>query len=447
MSEEVIVIGGGFAGLAAGVALSEAGRRVRLLEQKPYLGGRARSFQDSSTGSTVDNGQHLFMGCYHATMKFLETIGASERIHFQPQLRVPFIDPGRKNTELRCPGLPSPWHLVSGVFLSNSFSFREKLHVLRMGRALQAETRLPRDASSANQLTVEAWLQQLGQPERLRRNFWDLICIAVMNEDPRIASAALFEQVLRRALFTSPLDSRLGIPLKGLSECYTDAAVQAIHERGGQVELRRDVRELVITEGACRGARFADGTVVEADQIVCAVPWYVVPMLLPSDVMVSGTFFSRVLKLQPAPIISIYLWFDRPVTNLDFAGLRGTTIQWLFNRGRLLGSGENYVSLVLSGAHDHISRSKEDLQDTALAELATLLPGVQDAKLLHSLVIKERFATFSPRAGVESLRLTAETPVRGLYLAGDWTDTGLPATIEGAVQSGYTAAQKILEQS
>ena len=447
MSEDVLIIGGGFAGLAAGVALAEAGRRVRLLEQKPYLGGRARSFQEAATGSMVDNGQHLFMGCYHATLKFLETIGTRERINFQPQLRVQFIDPGRKVTELRCPSLPSPWHVLSGVFLSNSFSFSEKLDVLRMGKALRAGKNSSESASLGNQLTVETWLQQLGQSERLRRNFWDLICIAAMNEDPRIASAVLFERVLRRALFTSPLDSRLGIPLKGLSECYTDAAAQTIRGRGGQVELRRDVRSFLITEGACKGVRLADGTAIEADTVLSAVPWYVFTGLLPLGLVSSEPFFSRLLDLQPAPIISIYLWFDRPVTALDFAGLRGTTIQWLFNRGRLLGTGENYVSLVLSGAHEHIARSKEDLRDTALGDLASLLPGVQDAKLLHSLVIKERFATFSPRVGVESMRPSAGTPIRGLYLAGDWTDTGLPATIEGAVQSGYTAAQKILQQN
>ena len=163
--------------------------------------------------------------------------------------------------------------------------------------------------------------------------------------------------------------------------------------------------------------------------------------------MGSNTFSSRILNLQPAPIISLYFWFDRPVTDLEFVGLRGTTIQWLFNKGKILGHGENYVSLVLSGAHDHIARSKEDLRDTALRELRSLLPGMRDARLTHSLVIKERFATFSPCAGVDALRPPTVTPVRGLYLAGDWTDTGLPATIEGAVQSGYAAAEAILHSN
>lgn len=447
MAEEIIIIGGGFAGLAAATMLAQAGRRVRLLEQKPYLGGRARSFQDAATGSIVDNGQHLFMGCYHSTLKFLDSIGTSGTVTFEPQLRVQFLDPGKKPSELRCPALPSPWHLLSGVFLSRSFSFGEKIEVLRLGRALRAAKNGADGPRAPGHHTVEEWLAGLGQSEGLRRNFWDLLCIAAMNEDPRIASALLFERVLRLALFSSPLDSRIGIPRQGLSDCYTGAAAKSITEQGGRVELRRDVRALEISDGECHGVQLADGTVIEGRTVLSAVPWTVLPALLPPGTVKAEPFFSRILELRPAPIISLYLWFDQPVTHLEFGGLRGTTIQWLFNKGKILGTSENYVSLVLSGAHDHIGRSKEDLRDMAVRELMTLLPGMRNAKLTHSLVIKERFATFSPCVGVEALRPQAVTPIRGLYLAGDWTATGLPATIEGAVQSGYTAAEAILHSN
>ncbi|HKT11067.1 MAG TPA: hydroxysqualene dehydroxylase HpnE [Terriglobia bacterium] len=446
MSEDIIIVGGGLAGLAAGVALSEAGRRVRLIEQKPYLGGRARSFRDAATGSVVDNGQHLFMGCYHSTIRFLNAIGTSGTVTFDPQLRVRFLDADGKPSELRCPAFPAPWHLLTGVCLSNSFTFGEKVDVLRMGRALRPARGAAETAGGLDHLTVEQWLSSLGQRESLRRNFWDLLCIAAMNEDPEIASALLFQHVLRLTLFSSPLDSRLGIPRQGLSDCYTEAASRAITGRGGSVELRRDARALLISNGACRGVKLADGTTIESRTVLSAVPWHVLPALLPEDAAASE-FFSRILNLHPAPIISLYFWFDRPVTDLEFVGLRGTTIQWLFNKGKILGNGGNYVSLVLSGAHDHIARSKEDLQETALRELRSLLPEMQDAKLLHSLVIKERFATFSPCVGVDALRPAAVTPVRGLFLAGDWTDTSLPATIEGAVQSGYTAAEAILQSN
>jgi uncharacterized protein with NAD-binding domain and iron-sulfur cluster len=175
------------------------------------------------------------------------------------------------------------------------------------------------------------------------------------------------------------------------------------------------------------------------------VPSFQLAGLLPGELFRSEPFFAPVGSLRPAPIISINLWFDRAITELDVVGLRGTTIQWLFNKGKILGSAENYVSLVLSGAHRHIGRGKEDLVAMALRELGRIFPEAQNAMLHHSLVIKERFATFSPAWEAEQVRPDARTPVRGLYLAGDWTATGLPASIESAVQSGYTAAKAILD--
>jgi uncharacterized protein with NAD-binding domain and iron-sulfur cluster len=194
----------------------------------------------------------------------------------------------------------------------------------------------------------------------------------------------------------------------------------------------------------CEGVCFADGDHIETQAVLSAVPWFEFVRLLPGDLLRSEPLFTNILCLRPAPIISINLWFDRPVTELEFCGLRGTTVQWLFNKGKLFGTAENCVSLVLSGAHEHVGRPKEELLETALRDLGGLLPEVREARLVRSLVIKERFATFSPEPGVETVRPPAVTRVRSLYLAGDWTATGLPATIEGAVQSGYCAAQEIL---
>jgi len=442
MPDRVLIIGGGYAGLAAGVALAEVGRGVRLLEQKPHLGGRARSFLDPTTGSVVDNGQHILMGCYHSTIHFLSTIGTLDRIRFQPRLTVHFLDRDGRLTVLQCPGLPSPWHVLLGVLRSGSFSFKEKLEVLRLGRSLQSAKAMD---YGIERLNVREWLTRLGQSESLQRNFWDLLCTAALNEDPAIASAALFERVLRLALFTSPEDSRIGTTRVGLSDVYVDAATAYIRARGGRVECSRSVASLLVSERQCRGVRLSSGEEIEAESVLSAVPSFQLAGLLPGELLRSEPFFTPVVSLRPAPIISINLWFDRPITDLDFVGLRGTTIQWLFNTGKILGSGKNYVSLVLSGAHRHIGRGKEELLATALRELGGLFPEMQKAKLHHSLVIKERFATFSPTWEAEQVRPTARTPVRGLYLAGDWTATGLPATIEGAVQSGYTAAGAILD--
>jgi zeta-carotene desaturase len=441
MSFDALIVGGGFAGLAAGVALAEAGKRVCLLEQKPHLGGRARSFRDPTMGAIVDNGQHLFMGCYHSTIQFLKTIRTLDRLHFQPRLAVPFLDRDGRLTCLDCPNLPAPWHLLAGVALSKSFSFKQKMEVLRFGKDLRSTGH--KSAPHADE-SVAMWLSRRGQSPGLQRNFWDLLCIAAMNEDPRIASAQLFERVLRLALFSSSADSRLGIACVGLSECYTSAATAYIEARGGRLQTGRSVKQLMIADGTCRGVDMGAGEKIEGVAVISAVPWQQLAAILSGDLLRAEPFFAGALALRPAPIISINLWFDAPITDLEFVGLRGTTIQWLFDKSRILSANDHYVSLVLSGAHEHISRSKEELLAIALHELGEVLPGVRQAKLQHSLVIKERFATFSPSPEAEPLRPPARTPVRGLILAGDWTATGLPATIEGAVQSGYTAARELL---
>lgn len=443
MSSETLIIGGGLAGLTAGVALAEAGRRVRLLEQTPHLGGRARSFRHAATGSIVDNGQHLFMGCYHATIQFLKTIGSLDRLHFQPRLSVPFLDGDGRLTRLSCPDWPAPWHLLAGVAASKSFSLRQKMEVLGMGKHLRPTA----GNSAASNESVSGWLARMGQSPGLQRNFWDLICIGAMNEKPGIASAQVFERVLRLALFSSTSDSRLGIAHVGLSDLYTQQAAAYIESRGGRVETSRRVTQLLMAEGACQGVVLEGGERIEVAGIISAVPWHQLARLLPADFLRANPFFATATGLRPAPIISINLWFDAPITDLDFVGLRGTEVQWLFNKSRILNAPDHYVSLVLSGAHEHVGRPKEELLAMALRELGGLLPAVRKAKLLGSLVIKERFATFSPSPEAEPLRPSARTPVRGLFLAGDWIATGLPATIEGAVQSGYTAAREILQET
>lgn len=450
MTDEVLIIGGGFAGLAAGVALAKEGRRVRLLEQKPHLGGRACSFLDSATGSVMDNGQHLFMGCYHRTIEFLKTIGTLDRLQFQAGLTVRFLGLDGRLSVLACPTLPAPWHLLIGVLRSGSFTWAEKLQILRMRRALGERGTANNGLSS---LTVDQWLSGLGQSESVRRNFWNLICIAAMNEDPAIASAELFERVLRLALFSSPGDSNLGWARVGLSECYTQAAAAFIESRGGKIELSRSVSRFLIANGVCEGVTLADGEAIPAGAVINAAPWNKFTGLLPPELLRTEPSFTRILSLRPAPIISINLWFDRALTDLDFIGLRGTTIQWLFNKSKMFSTQKqqpsrpdtNFISLVLSGAHAHIGRDKAELLSMALSELGQLLPSAKGAKLVRSFVIKERFATFSPAVGAENARPTARSPIRGLFLAGDWTATGLPATIEGAVKSGYTAAGELAQ--
>jgi squalene-associated FAD-dependent desaturase len=465
---EVIIVGGGFAGLAAGVALTEAGGRVRLLEQNPHLGGRARSFLDRQSGTRLDNGQHIFMGCYHAALRFLCTIGATDRVHFQENLAVRFADRSGTSSGLRCAGLPAPWHALWGIIRSDSFATADKLRMLRFGLRLSAVGWLL-GGKDSNALTVRQWLRLNGQSEAIQAEFWDLLAIAAMNDRPEVASASLFERVLRQALFSSAQDSRIGFAHPGLSECYTEAASAYITSHGGRVETGQRVLNFTIRQcgeressersvalsrpnGPLReswcveGVRLGDRSAITSSCVVSAVPWFRLASLLPADLLRIERVFANCLEFEAVPIVSIYLWLDRPVTHEEFVGLRGTTIQWLFNKSVSARSAPYLVSLVVSGARREILLKKEELTATALSELRELFPAAREARLLRSLVIKERFATFSPRVETEPLRPPAITPVRGLYLAGDWTNTGLPATIEGAVRSGYTAANAVLRK-
>ncbi len=469
---EIIIVGGGFAGLAAGVSLAGAGRRVRLLEQNPHLGGRARSFLDIQSGRRLDNGQHIFMGCYHAALRFLATIGTQDQIHFQPTLAVRFAEKGGKISGFCCPKLPAPWHVLLGVMGSDGFSKSEKAQILRLGLGMSAVGALF-GRKDPKGLTVREWLRLQGQSAEVQTGFWDLLAIAAMNDRPEVAAAPLFERVVRLALFKSARDSRIGFAHPGLSECYTEAAANYITSRGGRVETTRRVLDFSIvqnpngemTKGSIalpphakghsaaaprwriEGLRLADGETIKASRVVSAVPWFRLVPLLPAELLRQDPFFAHCLDLEPVPIVSIYCWFDRPVTREEFIGLRGTTVQWLFNKAEADGKGPYLVSLVISGARKEVRCEKTELIDTAVRELRELFPAAREAKLLRALVIKERFATFSPRVETESLRPPAVTPVRGFFLAGDWTDTGLPATIEGAVRSGYTAADVVFEDS
>jgi hydroxysqualene dehydroxylase len=447
MADEILIIGGGFAGLSAGVALAQAGRKVRLIEQKPYLGGRARSFRYSPANSIVDNGQHIFMGCYHSTIQFLRTIGSLCRVRFQHRLKVNFL--GRENgqSSLVLPRLPPPLHLVFGILCSDTFELREKLQIWHLGRSVQSTGAGP-GADRFTRLTVDQWLASLGQSEKLRRKFWDLLCIAALNELPQIAAASLFEPVLRLALFGAPQDSRIGLASMGLSECYAAPAAEFIGKNHGEVELNRNVSELLVSESGgvitCDGVRLSDGSTIKAGTVVSTVPSFQLLRIIPEELIREHKLFAAISLLRATPIISINLWFDRNLTSLDFVGLRDTTVQWLFNRSVLVDAADGHLSLVISGAHEYIHKEKDELVALAIEDLKQLFPRARDARLLHCLVLKERFATFSPNVDSTDARPSAVTPIRGFYLAGDWTQTGLPATIESAVKSGYAAASKII---
>lgn len=457
MNKKGVVIGGGFAGLSASVALASAGYHVTLIEQRRYLGGRAYSFLDRNIHLELDNGQHILMGCHENTFRFLKTIGTIDRLYTQDNLHVDFLDAKGHAYRLKCPSWPAPLHATSGILRFNALSLSERFKMLKVTKDVLLEKRINPSLDCTGDCTgdcsVSEWLERLGQGRESRGTFWDILTYAVMNEEPDRASASLFKTVLRMAFLTDRKGSRIVIPAVPLSRLFAGHAEDYIKNHGGIIEKGCLASEILIDkrEGGSRvsGIRLQDGKVLEGDFYISAVPYYSLKRLLSQDVMMKySSCFNGISQMKPSPIISIHLLFDKSITNNPFAAFINSPIQWIFNK-EMIYKDKAYrglFSIVISGAHSYLQWSSEKLLEMAMAELGKILPETNSARLLYSRIIKERAATFSPKPGIDKYRLPQKTPMSNLFLAGDWTDTGLPATIEGAVLSGYRCAEMIKEE-
>jgi squalene-associated FAD-dependent desaturase len=409
-----------------------------LLESRPYLGGRARSFIHAGTGDEIDNGQHLMMGCYRSTFRLLETLGTRGLVAIDPTLRVEFRDADGSVDILSAPtSLPSPLDVLTGMLRLKKLSVAERLALARLGARLAISSPMERE-------TVSVYLRRLGQSERACARLWDPIVIATLNTPPGIASARLFATVMRRAFLGRGDDSHLAFPLTGLSRLI-EPAERYITGRGGRVITGATVERVQGEAGAFR-IRLKDDEMLATGHLIVAVPARAIPRIM-GDIPVAIAAAGE--ALASAPIVSLYLWYDTPLAHLPkFAALIGTNVQWMFNRRRITGERNDrhpgLLSCTISAAFEESAAAGEDIAVMADRELRGAFPEIGPARLLDTLVIKEKHATFAATPDAEALRPTARTALPGLYLAGDWTATSLPATIEGAAQSGYAAADSLL---
>ena len=438
---DALVIGGGFAGLAAGAALAAEGVRVTVLEKRPVLGGRAYSYTDATTGETIDNGQHAMMGCYHHLFRFLDRIGATDKLVIQPNLRVAMLDPERGRGVIACPQLPSPLHMAAGVLGYRLLGVADRVRVLVGGLRLLAmkKRRDPR----LGRLTVDGVLDLLGQSEAARRAFWHPVALATLNEDPALASADLLAEVMVRAFFSTKEDARFVLSRVGLSDLYTDDARRFIEARGGRVETKAQVVGIGVRGDEISHLELRDGRRLTAQAYVSAVPPQSLFPLLPLAVRREVPALGAIERLVSSPIVSVHVWFDRPLLDDDFVGFVGTQTHWCFNRDKITGRdprGGSYLTFVISGARAIVDLDADAIVAATLADVRRLIPGAAAATVRHTQVVKEKFATMSPTLEAAALRPAAATPFVNFFLAGDWTATGLPATIESAVASGHAAA-------
>jgi squalene-associated FAD-dependent desaturase len=433
----VAIAGGGLAGLAAGCALAEAGFRVTILERRPYLGGRASSYQHPGTGEIVDNCQHVLLGCCTNLLDFYRRAGVQDKIRWYEKLS--FLEPGGRASVIAPSWLPAPLHTAPAFLRADCLNFRDKLAISRAMAALAVAAPEDRGESFLD------WLKRHGQTAQAIDRFWKTILVSALNEDLDRVSVPYGAQVVRESFLKSVGAGRMGIPMVPLTELYGTAG-DYIRARGGEIQLRAGVESFRAEDSAVNVT--ANGQERKYDYLILAVPFDVLGRILP-DTPLSEPLAAALGQFSPSPITGIHLWFDRQISELDHAVLLDRTIQWMFHKSRLIQAREkadgtgSYVELVVSCSRSLVEKSKAEIVEMAVKEAQEFFPEARSAKLLKSTVIKEVHATYSPRPGIDQYRPKPETAWPRIFLAGDWTATGWPATMEGAVRSGYLAAEAL----
>jgi zeta-carotene desaturase len=440
-SRKAVVVGGGLAGLACGAALAEAGLRVQLFEKRPHLGGRATSYTLPG-GEEVDNCQHVTLRCCTNLDDFYRRAGAAEKIRWYDTLY--FLDKNGRHGTIRASFLPAPLHLAPSFALFPSLSLADKRGIARAMLQIARSGGRPSDAPGISMLV---WLRRCRQTPAAIERFWRVVLVSALDEELDRTEACYGVDVFWKAFLAHRRGFEVGIPSVPLAELY-DGCRAAVERRGGEVRTRCAIRGLRIADGAALGVVLDDGSEVPADSIVVAVPHDALLELLPSEVVAGEPLFANLRNLRVAPITGVHLWLDRRVMEEPFLTLLDRTTQWIFNKTQLYGAKFDrgqYLQLVISASYDLVERSRQEIVALCLRELRQALPQAREAQVLKSTVVKEVAATFSPGPGCDRWRPAQRSPVRNLFLAGDWTHTGWPATMEGAVRSGYLAAESILE--
>ncbi|MCC3650785.1 hydroxysqualene dehydroxylase HpnE [Streptomyces sp. S07_1.15] len=443
-----VVVGGGIAGTAAALALADAGVRVTLTEARPRLGGLAFSFRRSSPAGdlTADNGQHVHLRCCTAYRALLERVGAAGLAPVQPRLDVPVLDAARNRAgRLRRSALPVPLHLAGSLARYPHLSPAERAAAARAALALR---RLDPADPALDGTDFGGWLRRQGQSPRAVEALWDLIGVATLNAPADRASLALAAMVFRTGLLSAPGAADIGRARVPLGELHDTRTRRALEGAGVRVLLRTRARALHHRDAGSGGWRVAvtapgGPETLRADTVVLAVPQDEAHRLLPDGALDDP---GRLLDIGTAPILNVHVVYDRRVLRRPFLAALGSPVQWVFDRTEPSGltGGAQYLALSQSAAGDIIDLPVAELRRRFLPELERLLPGARNARVADFFVTRERAATFDPAPGTGRLRPPARTRAPGLQLAGAWTATGWPATMEGAARSGATAAAAAL---
>ena len=454
-----MVLGGGVAGIATAVYLLDRGYRVDLIEARGFLGGRSFSFTDREKEVAVDNGQHVIIKCCSQYIDLLQRLGSLDRWHQQPRLQLRVLGSNGNSGSLSSSWLPPPFHLAPSFLRYSLLGFQDKYRVaLALTRAKFTDRHQP----YLEEMTFREWLDRQGQTERAVQNFWELLLMPTLNDHVQDVSATMGLMIVQEGMMAGSHSADLGYPLEGLLHALGEPARAYLSSQGVGLILGSSVRGLIPKSGEIQAVELSSGEICSGRIFVSALPFDVLLRVLPPEAL-EMPFFQHLTGLESSPIVNVHLWYDRKVMAEDFCALVDSPLQWVFNKSRIyarpgLGtktsglaarqgsSAGQYICISLSAAWEYIDQPRETLAEQFIEEMALVFPEAKKSWVEHAVVVKQRQATFRCLPGANRLRPNSPTPYGNLFLAGDWTNTGWPSTMESAARSGYNAAQAVFSR-
>jgi squalene-associated FAD-dependent desaturase len=423
--KKTVVIGSGFAGLTAASYLSNNNHKIQILESSPKPGGRAYSFKDKETGAVIDNGQHILMGCYKNTLEFLKLIGAENNLIRQGSLSIKFVKENFEICELNASRLFYPLNLLSAVLNYSTLSLYEKLLFLKFFGKLYFYS-----DKELKKLSVMEWLRKEKQTENLIRSFWEILAIGTLNADINKVSAKIFADILKEIFFKGNNAASIILPSFGLTDTYCCDALEFVESRNGEISFSEQVTGLVKNDNQVVAINTSSRVIKDFDFVISTVPLYSLKNIL------GNNNFLNDLSFDYSSILSIHLFLKKNRFEKTFYGLIGSPVQWIFNKG-------THLTIVISNADAYMDTLKDEIFEMVLNELKKYIL-LNKSEVESFRIIKEKRATFIPSNKFLDKRPGTITPYKNFFLAGDWVNTGLPATIEGAVKSGKLAADAVI---
>jgi len=444
-----IIVGGGLAGLSAACNLTNKGWRITLLEKRQYLGGRAFSFHDPIMGTEIDNGQHVFLGCCHEYINLINILGIADDIYMQSTLSVPILFEGKTSSIYSINWLPSPLNLLPALITYRHLEWQDKARILLALAKIFLEI-TQKNKHLLESITFAKWLSTNHQKNTSLMPFWDLIIKATLNSSCDKVSAYMGIRIFQEGFMQHKNGGNIGYSKVGLTHLITKKIHEYLSQNGGKIYTNSEVDEILTDNKSVIGVSLKKtnrtaACDLQSDAVICTVPWDKVNSMTPQNSSFETSKIFSFPHLSSGPLIALHIWLDQPVIESDFIAILASELQWVFNKTKMqqtISNGQQ-LTISISDAQKYMHHSKKELRELFLEELIRLFPTINKKNILRFLVVKYYQATFLSEPGAEDMRHGQKTSLKNLYLAGDWTNTSWPSTMESAVISGRLAASEL----